>query len=779
MATSKAAPVDYRPSYLAAAIAAAAVFALYIYTLAPSTAMWDTSEYIAAAYTLGLPHPPGNPFFVLVGRVFSILPIAPNVAMRINVLAALCSAVTAGVWFLIAERVLVGWFPERWQRIAGGALASLIGATAFTVWAQSVVNEKVYTVSLVGLAIVAWLVVRWCDEPDAPGADKFIILACYLMGLGYANHMAGMLTLPAMGVAIMLRRPKTLIRWRLILACVGAGALGLSPFATQPIRAAHFPGVNEGEPTGCRDKIALSCTLSKQTYTSFMYNFNRGQYAKPGLNERQAPFSAQLGMWWYYFKWQWLRDPHGTNGQLQGALAMIFLALGFLGAWVHWQRDKASFAFFGPLMLTVTLVLIYYLNFKYGNTQPAGPEVTDEMREVRDRDYFFLWSFSAWSVWAALGLMYLWESIAALLGTEEAKVGSTVVAIPKRTNWLVAAPVLVLAFIPLFGNFTSASRRGETDAADFAKDMLNSVEPYGILVAVGDNDTFPLWYAQEVEGVRRDVLIANTSLMNTDWFVRQMIRRPIETYDEATGPAVYRGKKWVKPTHPPLSMTYDEADAMPLYSPLNEPMQFVTGDVKAVVDPRVLPITGVLQKADLLVYQLIKDNPDRPVHFARSSGRYANELGFGDYMVMTGLTRFLSREPVKESNDIKRIEGELGWVDVTTTKALWDDFVGPPALIKKNKWIDKPSIGIPFLYVTAGLSLSEGLLMRGDSLGAEKVMGRVKGISSAVRMSDVVQGALPQLSTPIPIDSPQKVSVPTKVPEKAPAKTPPPTKGRQ
>ncbi|HYV98539.1 MAG TPA: hypothetical protein VE967_13875, partial [Gemmatimonadaceae bacterium] len=68
---------------------------------------------------------------------------------------------------------------------------------------------------------------------------------------------------------------------------------------------------------------------------------------------------------------------------------------------------------------------------------------------------------------------------------------------------------------------------------------------------------------------------------------------------------------------------------------------------------------------------------------------------------------------------------------------------------------------------------------RGDSLGAEKVMGRVKGISSAVRMSDVVQGALPQLSTPIPIDSPQKISVPTKVPEKAPAKTPPPTKGRQ
>src|ERR1700741_5288606 len=146
--------LDYRPSYRAAAITSALIFVLYLITLAPSTAMWDTSEYIAAAYTLGLPHPPGNPFFVLIGRVFSILPIAPNVAMRINILAALCSAGAAGMWFLITERWLVGWLPERWQRITGGTIAALLGASAFTVWSQSVVNEKVYTISLLGLALV-------------------------------------------------------------------------------------------------------------------------------------------------------------------------------------------------------------------------------------------------------------------------------------------------------------------------------------------------------------------------------------------------------------------------------------------------------------------------------------------------------------------------------------------------------------------------------------------------------------------------------------------------
>src|SRR5256885_4778148 len=106
--TLEATDLDYKPSYRAAAVAAALAFVLYIVTLSPSTAMWDTSEYMAAAYTLGLPHPPGNPFFVLLGRVFAILPIAPNVAMRINLLAAICSAGSAGMALLVTVRGLTG-----------------------------------------------------------------------------------------------------------------------------------------------------------------------------------------------------------------------------------------------------------------------------------------------------------------------------------------------------------------------------------------------------------------------------------------------------------------------------------------------------------------------------------------------------------------------------------------------------------------------------------------------------------------------------------------------
>src|SRR5438477_6475775 len=254
---------DYTPSYRAATVAAALVFILYLVTLAPSTAMWDTSEYIAAAYTLGPPHPRGNPFFVLVGRVFAILPIAPNVAMRINILAALCSAGAAAMWFLVTERVSVGWLSDRWLRIVAGALAALIGATAFTVWAQSVVNEKVYTVSLLGLAIVSWLTVRWCDEPYGRKADRLLVMIAYLSGLGFANHMAGFLALPAVAVGVVLRRASTLLRWRLLLAIAGALALGMTPFLTQPLRSAHFPAINEGEPTGCTTQIGVNCTVSK------------------------------------------------------------------------------------------------------------------------------------------------------------------------------------------------------------------------------------------------------------------------------------------------------------------------------------------------------------------------------------------------------------------------------------------------------------------------------------------------------------------------------------
>lgn len=725
------AELDYRPSYLAAAIAGLVVFVLYILTLAPTTSMWDTSEYIAAAYVLGIPHPPGNPFFVLVGRVFAILPIAPTVAMRINVLAAVSSAVSAAFWFLVTERVLVGWMPRRWQRIVGGSLAVLIGATSFTVWNQSVVNEKVYTVSLLGLAIICWLTVRWCDDPDDKIADRLLVLIAYLLGLGYANHMAGMLAAPAVGLAVIIRKPSTILRWKLLVACAAALVFGLTPFATQPIRAAHFPAINEGEPTGCVTEIAVGCTFSKLTYDRFMYNFNRGQYGKPELGERQAPLTAQIGMWWLYYKWQWVRDAYNEHPGLQNAMAVFFLILSGIGGWMHYKKDRRSFSFFGPLIFTMTLVLIFYLNFKYGHSQ--APELGESVaREVRDRDYFYLWSFSALSVWAALGLVYVWETTASLFGADEVRLGRDNVLEPRQRSFMMAAPVLAIALVPLFGNWQQASRANQTDTTDFARDLLNSVEPYGILVTVGDNDTFPLWYAQEVEGIRKDVIIANTSLLNTDWYRRQLIRRPVYEYDAAAGPAIYRTKQWTKPVGAPVKLNYDEMDGLPLaiQTPANAAFQ-----ANGIVATPRLP---QLMAADQLVYFMIRDAfPARPMYFSRTAGGYPYELGLERYVVTQGMAKRLMDHQVVPGQDTVMIPGE-GLVDLARSKALWSEvFTGTKSLAKRNGWVDDASVGIPDLYVISGVTLAEGLASVGRMTESDSVFKESRGIAKAMRREKV------------------------------------------
>src|SRR6202162_3037579 len=182
---------------------------------------------------------------------------------------------------------------------------------------------------------------------------------------------------------------------------------------------------------------------------------------------------------------------------------------------------------------------------------------------------------------------------------------SPVAAVPARRiptrAWLITAPILLLAFVPFVANMRAASRRGQTDTADFAADLLNSVEPYGILVTSGDNDTFPLWYAQEVEGIRRDVIIACLSLLNTDWYTRQLLRRPIYEYDSLRGPPIYRGKVWKKPSGPPLRLTMVQADAVPPLIELTAPQTFRKEgtDIVATIKPRSLGDYSGLERADL------------------------------------------------------------------------------------------------------------------------------------------------------------------------------------
>src|SRR6267143_414530 len=158
--TNRTAPADRRPvvvstaplsaakpPYLMAACVSLGALILYILTLAPTTQFWDTSEYIAAAYTLGIPHPPGNPLFTLVAHVWGLIPWAAGYAERINLFAAVTSAVSAGCWFLVGERWMRSIVPAMWPRRLAALAGARVSATSFTVWNQSVVNEKVYTLS--------------------------------------------------------------------------------------------------------------------------------------------------------------------------------------------------------------------------------------------------------------------------------------------------------------------------------------------------------------------------------------------------------------------------------------------------------------------------------------------------------------------------------------------------------------------------------------------------------------------------------------------------------
>ncbi len=601
----------------------------------------------------------------------------------------------------------------RVPRLITAAAAAWIGATAFTVWNQSVVNEKVYTVAMLGLAASSWCALRWHDAlrqnaltqdttDSFSRADAFLVLIAYLCGLGYANHPAGFLPLPAIGVFVLFMRPSTLLRWRTLVTAALLLGVGLTPFLFQPIRAAHRPAINVGEPTACAGAPQIACTFSAETWQKLMSNVQREQYGGHNVAVRQAPISAQFGMWWQYFEWQWMRDAGQVRPRMQLALAWCVLALGLFGGVRHFQRDRTSFAFIAPLIFTLTPALIVYLNFKYGASQ--SPELGESVnREVRDRDYFYLWSFATWSLWVGIGLGALWQWLAA------------------RATWKRASVVMSLALVPLLLNGTSASRRGETFTSLWARDLLQSVEPNGVLITNGDNDSFPVWYAQLVEGVRPDVTIALVPYLNTDWYARQLLKQPPARYDNS-GIADFRALDTSLLRTSFGALTTAETDAIPPYLLLQEPARFQHAGIDALIP------AGYLQRDQLVVLQFIKSIfPQRPIHF--SIGGYANSIGLQDYVVTQGLTQRLLSAPASTNPEYLAYPG--GHLDLQRTRALWASYRAPDALLAQGQWVDTPSISIPAAYVMTGQLVGYGSRAVGDSIGGATLLEQVERLSRA------------------------------------------------
>ncbi len=703
-------PTRTSPPYGAAAAITAVVFLIYLATLAPTTAFWDTSEYIAAAKTLGIPHPPGNPLFVLMAHVWGLLPLAASYAVRINLFAAVTSACAAGLWFLVAERWLRNLVQDRVVRLGAAAAGVLVGALSWTVWNQSTVNEKVYTVSLFFMALVTWLAVHWGDDEPGPHRDRWLILIAYLLALTSTNHMMGVLAAPAVAVYVLWTDWRVLTRPPVLFGILLAVVVGVSVnYLFLPIRAAHFPAINEGEPVGFFSQ-ALSDVL------------NRVQYGKPPITQRQSTLGAQFAMYWQYFSWQFARDWTG----LTSIVTAVFTVTGLGGLWALIKKDRRAGIAALAMFATLTVALIYYLNFRYGFSMYLDQIPRSEDHEVRERDYFFLCSFAFFGTLVAAGL------------------GVAAQAASKRfRSRLAAIPVLALGLIPLFGNHVTASRSHEMIAHDFARDLLESVEPYGILITAGDNDTFPLWYAQEVEGIRPDVTLANLSLMNTEWHLRQLRRRETPAFDPTRSIDLWKPRSdttgfllgvpgpsgWPKPAAPVFAQSLAELDSLPEYSRIPKGSVVKFGDLEIAFG------SDIVDRKDLATVYLIRQNlGKRPIYFAWSAGGYPDEtLGLTPYLVSQGLVRKLYPKPVTPNENI--VFTPMGYTDLERSRILLDqEYRWQSASRERPRgWVDAPSASILRLYSIIYGGLATVYRERGDSALATKADSIARRVDSEIR----------------------------------------------
>ena len=186
-------PAVNRPPYRWAAAASLVVLLGYLVTLAPSVTFWDAGEFIAAAKTLGVPHPPGTPLFVMVAHVWAMLLPFGEYAWRLNLLSAICSSIVAGCWFLVAytsvargeaARSDTSLLASRFSPLALGAgwSAALVTAFSFTMWQNSVETE-VYAVAMMIIALAAWTVTRWREARTSGHGARLLLVLLYLGGL--------------------------------------------------------------------------------------------------------------------------------------------------------------------------------------------------------------------------------------------------------------------------------------------------------------------------------------------------------------------------------------------------------------------------------------------------------------------------------------------------------------------------------------------------------------------------------------------------------------------
>ncbi|MBS1513310.1 MAG: DUF2723 domain-containing protein [Bacteroidetes bacterium] len=247
--------------------------------------------------------------------------------------------------------------------------------------------------------------------------------------------------------------------------------------------------------------FALSYQLGWMYLRYFMWNFAGKQNDLQGVymgNVRDGNWKTGIGFLdtWRLGDQSTMPDSLKKNKANNSLFALPFI-LGLLGMFYQIKKDNRNGFVVGLLFLMTGAAIIFYLN-QAGN-QP------------RERDYAFVGSFYAFAMWIGLGVMYVKELFEKFIKQ------------PKLAGYAAAA-VCTLAVPVLMAQqeWDDHDRSHKTLARDLAIDYLKSCAPNAILVSFGDNDTYPLWYAQEVEGIRRDIRVINSSLLGTDWYINQL-----------------------------------------------------------------------------------------------------------------------------------------------------------------------------------------------------------------------------------------------------------------
>ena len=346
----------------------------------------------------------------------------------------------------------------------------------------------------------------------------------------------------------------------------------------------------------------------------------------------------------------------------------IPLILGIIGLIFHFKENKKTFLALGALFLITGIGIIIYTN------QPPN--------EPRERDYVLVGSFFTFAIWIGLAALAIFKMI-----SERTKLG--VVPSGAIATALVAAAPLIMAF----QNFDDHSRAEHSGARDYASNFLNSVDENSIIFTYGDNDTYPLWYAQEVEGIRRDVRVVNLSLIAVDWYINKL-RSKVNDSDPiklTISAEAYRGRKRNQiPINVPGgqdrvmnlqsvlqyiggnnqvgtqdgSMTFESSvPTRKMIIPTNYsalPKLGIPSDSTINIVPAIeLDITSMgnwVTKNDLAVMDIIGSNIwERPIYFATTC-QNSKLLGLNDYMQYEGLA--LRIVPIKTpSNKSLQIYG--------------------------------------------------------------------------------------------------------------------------